>query len=171
MVTTRPRIAYPPDTALGELRTAELLVVSCLRLWVHAYRGCTCGYPDWSEGLERGGISAAGATGFDTLWRVVATTALRTLDIRPVYCMHLGEDEGRFLSLIGLLQHGRALDAEPILGDWCPASAVRLALAPARSFAIALAACRLWLPGDRIEEAPPVSHHMPVRSVDAPRIH
>jgi hypothetical protein len=153
------------------LRTSELLVVSCLRLWVHAYCGCTCGYPDWHEGLERAGIDIAGRTGFDTVWRIVATTALRTLDVRPIYCMHLGEDEGRFLSLIGSLQHDQALDAESVLAQWCPPTSVRRALTAAQAFALALAACRLHLPAGHLQETAPAAPGLTSLSMHAQRIH
>lgn len=171
MVTTRPRIAYPPYTVLGELRTSELLVISCLRLWVHTYCGCTCGYPDWREGVEQAGIGSVGATGFDTLWRIVASAARRALDIRPIYCAHLGDDEGRFLSLLALLQHGQVLHAKSVLTDWCPASAARLAITPAHAFALALTSCRLWLPAIPPEEATPASRLWMASATDAPRLH
>lgn len=146
MFTTHLRIPYPPHTVLGELCTAELFVVSSLRLWVHAYCGCTCGYPDWRDGFDCAGVENAGAEGFDTLWHIVASSALRALDIRPMYCAHLGEDEGRFLRLLALLQNDGPAGAESILGDWCPPGAVRVALGPAQAVANALRVRRLLLP-------------------------
>lgn len=169
--TTHLRMAYTPQTVLGELRTAELFVVSCLRLWAHTYYGCKCGYPNWRKGLEHAGISAAGAEGFDTLWRIVATTALQGLDVRHIRCAHLGEDEGRFLYLLSLLQNGRALEAEVVLSGWCPPTAVRLALTPAVAFATALSARGLQLPDDLPGQAESASRLFAVPTLDASRVH
>lgn len=163
------RIAYPAHTVLGELKTAELFVVSSLRLWVMSHSGPVDAYPDWREGLHRARIGTAGAVGFDTLCRILATTALRSLDVRSLTCKRLGEDEAWMLSLLGQLQHDRVGDAERILSSWCPPSAARLAITPARAFATALCARRLRLPAYLLEHAT-TSPAFGVE-VDRPRIH
>ena len=171
MFTTRLQTVYSPQTPLGELRTAELLVVSSLRLWVLSHGGHARDQPDWREGFRCARIGSAAAMGFDTVCHIVAAAALRNLDIRPLYCAHLGMDEGRFLCLLALLQCDRACDAESILSDWCPPAAVRLAVMPAHAFATGLSACRLRLASPHPEPATPHSLTFTAPALEGPRIH
>ena len=140
-----PARAVPPTQSLGDLFTAELFVVSSLRLWMLSHRNARVGYPDWHQGFLSAGICSVGAVAFDTVCRIVSTTVLRRLDIRSLCCARLGEDEAAFLRIIGMLQRDRVRDAEWVFSGWCPASAARLAVTPARAFASVLGCRGLWV--------------------------
>jgi len=154
MLTIHLRTLYTSTELLSELRTGEIFLVCSLRLWVLSHCSDPGAYPDWREGFQRAGIGCAGAIRFDNLCRIIATTAQRTLHVRSIYCARLGEDEALFLSLLGLLQHDRDLDAEAILRGWCPPAAVRVAMTPARGFAYDLRSRMLWVSAPHIETAP-----------------
>src|SRR6185312_2041936 len=153
MSPARPRPVYAPDTPLSELRAAELLVVSSLRLWILPYTAPTERHPDWRVGFRRAGLSDAGVDGFDALFRIVASAALRSLDVRCPRCARLGEDEAWLLQLGCVLQRRHFSEAAAILGNWLPPAALRIAVAPAERFAVGLAASGLHLPCRHAEAA------------------
>jgi hypothetical protein len=95
---------------------------------------------DWRAGFAHMHIDRDGEASFDALFGLVGASAIRSIDIRCKRCPHLGEDEGRLLQLVCLLQDDRLAEAAAILGDWLPAGTVRQAVGPAQVFAARLAA-------------------------------
>ncbi len=140
-----PPPAYPTDTPLATLNTAELLLVASLRLFALAHCDPDGG-PDWRGGLAASGAGRCAVPAFDALFGIVAAAAKRPLDVRCRHCPHLSRDEGRLLQTIGLLQHGRMFAARDVLSDWLPPAAVRLAILPAKGLASALMRARLFVP-------------------------
>lgn len=153
MPVSCPQPVYAPDMPVADLRTAELFVVALLRLWILPGTDPAGIHPDWRQGCVRAGIAAEGVAAFDALFRVVAVAALRTLDVRCLRCARLGGDEAWLLQFLSMVQQRREDDAAGILGNWLPPAAVRLAMAPARQFAMALAAHGLHVPRRHAEAA------------------
>ncbi len=171
MSTTHLQNVSPPESLVSELPTAEFFVLSSLRLWARAHNRAHHEGPDWREGLHRAGIGPAGVIGFDTVCRIVATASLRSLDIRTLHCIYLGETESWFLRLVGLLQQDRISEATSVLSRWCPPSALRLAIAPAQVFAFALRCRRLWLPATTPGHITKAAHALTVAQGNAPWLH
>jgi hypothetical protein len=153
MRTARPTPVYAVNEPLADLRTAELFVVSSLRLWVLPHRDPTGIHPDWRGGFVAADIDDFGAPAFDQLFQIVAAAARRSLDVRCQRCARLGGDEGFLLQLLSLLQRERTEAAAAILGDWLPPAAARLALLPAKGFAAALMEGGLSIPVRHAEAA------------------
>ena len=143
---TLPLPVYAGRTPLAELQTAELFVVMSLRLWVAAHRDPTSVALGWRTGFDAAGLDDAGRDAFDALFRTVAATASRSLDVRCPRCGELGEDEGRLLQLLSLLQRRRPGEAAAILSDWMPNAARRLAFVAAQGFAVSLLEGGLAIP-------------------------
>lgn len=135
---TPPPLVYGAETPLAELQTAEQFVVVTLRLWALSHRDPGGRHPDWRAGFAAADIDDAGCDAFDALFKVVTETAFRSLDVRCPRCVHLGDDEGRLLRLLSLLQRGRRSEAAAILSQWVPSAANRMALVAAQGFAVAL---------------------------------
>jgi hypothetical protein len=144
MFTTRTPHGYSPSCC-SELGTAELFVLSSLRLWFLSHCDRDHEYPDWRQAFQAANISARGTWGFDRLCCIVGTTTLRSLDVHWLQCARVGEYEACLLKTIGLLQHNQLEAAEAALLEWCPAAAVRLALEPAHALATALQSHCLWI--------------------------
>lgn len=144
MFRSRKASGYSPQV-LSELGTAELFVVSSLRLWFLAHCDPQYRYPDWRQAFARVEIGALGVWGFDRLCRIMGTTARRDLDVHWLHCGRLGDYESCVLRTVALLQRNQMEDAEAALLEWCPPAAVRLAVESAHAFATALAAHRLWI--------------------------
>ncbi len=136
---------YADDTTLFDLCTAELFVVTVLRLWAADYNRSTQ-FVDWPAAFRAVGIEQGCAPEFGSLMRIVAGTARRPLDVRVRHCRGLGHDEGLLLRLASLMQHDRLVEASEILGDLLPPSAVRLAARAACLFAAGLATAGLVVP-------------------------
>lgn len=153
MAYARPRAAYATDMPIQELLTAELLLVSTLRLWVAPYRDPEPVGADWRRGFEVARLPERASLAFDGLLRVLAIGAVRSLDIRCRRCPALGEDEALLLQLVALLQHARWGEAEAVLEDWLPTRIVPLALSPAKALATTLAAGGFVIPLRRAEAA------------------
>jgi hypothetical protein len=130
-----PRRAYPENTPMAELRTAELFAVVGLRLWAAGYRDTNDDGSLWQSVFAAAKIGTDGMTAFNALLLIVATAAQRSLDVRCTKCPSLGADEGWFLQLIGLVQRDCITGAELVLMGWLPPAAARTAL----PFAIVLA--------------------------------
>jgi hypothetical protein len=145
MTLTRPRPAYAADAPVAELRTAELFVVSSLRLWVLPHTDPGGLHPDWRMGFHCAGIEDDGADAFDAMLHAIASNAVQTLDVRCPRCPRLGEDEAWLLQLAGTLQRRQLRDAVAILGGWLSPAAVRIAVECADRFAAGLAASGLHL--------------------------
>ena len=131
---------------LSELETAELFIISSLRLWFLARLDRERLYPCWRHGFARMGISCRGAWGFDQLCRILGTTAVRSLDIHQLQCPRIGDYEAGVVRALGFIQHDRLKAAQSALLDWCPASAVRVALEPVGALADALHERSLLIP-------------------------
>ncbi|HWB50591.1 MAG TPA: hypothetical protein VG651_15890 [Stellaceae bacterium] len=129
-----------------ELQPAELFLICIARLWVLHHRHPDEMAADWRTGFAHMRIDSNGETGFDTLFALVAASAVRSIDIRCKTCPHLGEDEAWLLQLVGCLQRDRLAEAAAILADWLPAGTVRRAVGPAQAFAAGLAARGLVMP-------------------------
>src|SRR6185369_16585750 len=127
-MTSLPRPVYPANSRLDELQAPEIFLVATLRLWAAPHRDPTETHPHWRQGFAAAGLEDTGTSAFDTLFRIVATAALRPLDVRCVRCARLGEDEAWFVQLIGLLQRDRLEESEAILAAWLPPIAARIAL-------------------------------------------
>lgn len=140
-----PSPAYPDETLLSGLCTAELVLVASLRAFAAAHNDPEGGH-DGRGGLARSGAGCCAVPAFDALFAIVATAALRPLDVGCRHCPSLRHDEGRLLQLVGLLQHGRMFDARDVLCGWLPPAAMRLAILPAKGLATAMARGRLFVP-------------------------
>jgi hypothetical protein len=154
-----PPIVYAPDAPLSELRTAELLLVTTLRLFALPWRAPGRPCPDWRGGLLAADLDAGAITAFDTLFSIVTAGPRRPLDVRCPCRRMLGIDEGRLLQLVSLFQHGRWSLGEAILGDWLLPAPRRLAMSPAQGLAASLARGHLILPWRHPEE--PTLHRVP----------
>jgi hypothetical protein len=143
---------YAEDTTLFDLCTAELFVVTALRLWA-ARRGDSTQPADWPSAFRAAGIEQGGAPAFGSLMWVVAGAARYPLDVRARPCRGLGRDEGLLLRLISLMQRDRLVEASAILAEWLPAAAVRLAAREAGALAAALAEAGLIVPLRHAEAA------------------
>jgi hypothetical protein len=153
----RARSVYAEDTTLFDLCTAELFVVTVLRLW--AAGGADSAPPEycqseyWLGAFRAAGIAHGAVPAFGSLLRVVAGAARLPLDVRPRPCRWLGRDEGRLLRLISLLQRDRRVEASAVLADLLPPAAVRLAARAAGVLAAALAEAGLLVPLRHAEAA------------------
>jgi hypothetical protein len=126
MFSTRPPHRYSP-ALLSELGTAELFVLSALRLWFLSHCDREREYPDWRRAFETAGISGLGVWGFDRLCRVVGTTTLRSLDIHWLQCGRLSLAESlREHSLLIPVHGEEARSNEPVLRVNAPVASARL---------------------------------------------
>jgi hypothetical protein len=128
------------------LGTAELFILSSLRLWFLSHCDREHDYPDWRCGFENVGISTLGTWGFDRLCRVIGTTTVRSLDVHWLHCSRIGAYEACLLRAVGLLQSNREEAAEEALLEWCPPSAARLARDAAYALAESLRSHSLLIP-------------------------
>jgi hypothetical protein len=145
---------YPADMPIADLQTPEMFLVAVLRLWAAPYRNREQSHPHWRQGFVTAGLDDDGTAAFDSLLRIVAAASRQPLDVRCVRCVHLGEDEARFLELIGWVQRGRPGDAAMILLHWMPATAARAALPQAVLLASAMTSHGLAVP-HRVPARPP----------------
>jgi hypothetical protein len=126
MTFQKPRCAG--SVSLRDLGTAELVVVTTSRLWVAA----VCGpfrpnAVNWYDGLAAAGVAEQPAMAFHELMETIVTGVDGPLDFRPPHCRHLGQDEGRVLHLLSLLQHNRKYETAHLLSGWMPAASRRVA--------------------------------------------
>ncbi len=148
---------YEENRPLEGLRTPELFAVAAARLWVAPHRKPRQQHPDWRQGFRAAGMSDQAMRAFDALWRIVAASAHRSVDIRCSPCPALSPDEALLLQIIDTLQAGHDDAAAELLERWLPPTARRIALEPARAFAIAMADARLlFTPPSRQAEAIPL---------------
>jgi len=166
MFTGRPPHGYSPQQ-LSELGTAELFVLSSLRLWFLSHCDREHPYPDWRQAFETASIGKMGTWGFDRLCRIVGTTTLRSLDVHWLNCDRVGAYESSLLMTIGYLQNNQLAAAEIALLDWCPPAAVRLALEAGQAFATALELHGLLIPIREHETLRPRLETIPAPSMSA----
>lgn len=145
MYTSRPRIDHNAQISLKKLNTAELFVVSSLRLWMLPHYDPAHEYPDWRVGFLRANIDFDGETGFHTFCEMLAGGALEPLRVQALHCPCLGDHEAWPLRVVSLVQQDQLTAAQNILTQHCAPNAARLAIPPARDFARALRARRLWV--------------------------
>lgn len=148
-----PIPVYAADTRLAGLTTAELLLVGTLRQFALPSPARCRDDAGWSGGLVAAGIGVRAVHAFHRFFAVVAAAALRPLAVHRPNCAILGEDEARLLQLVSLLQRQRRAGAGAILADWMPATAVRMAMAPACVLAAGLAEAHLVVPLRHAEAA------------------
>ena len=150
-----PMPVYADGTTLGELGTAEVLMVTLLRLWVAERSGATGNDPalDWRSAFVAAGVAEQGVPAFGCFMDIIASTALRTLHTRPLRCAMLGTDEARLLQLISLLQRDRLVPAVEILADFLPPTAMRLARKVGKALADIFASANLVVPLRHAEAA------------------
>lgn len=136
---------YAPHAPLAELRTAALLVVATLRLWLRSKAGCA--QSRWRDGLWAAGLGANGLRAFEGLAGMIVAAASGERDVRPLRCSRLGGTEARLLELLRLAQEGQEEQALALLASWLAPSAARLAAPLAQDLADALGAQGLSLAG------------------------
>jgi len=145
---------YVAEMPLAGLKTAELLLLTTLRLWLAARRRADV--PDWRQGFAAAGLIEDGAADFDMTLRILVA-GVRRLDGRPAGHPRLSTDEARLLCLFGALQRGETGAAVGILQAWLPSKPLRWLLRYARSFVGVMAARRLILPDRTAEEGPHIA--------------
>jgi len=153
MFTKPARSAYSKSVHLTDLRTAELLLVSTVRLFVAVGSEPTVPVRDWRGGLKAAGVGREAGASFLSLFTFLAVTPRRPLDMRCLHCTTLGHDEALLLRMISLLQHNQCSEALEVLRDWLPPAAARMALLPAEGLAQALRTRGLIVPWRHIEAA------------------
>lgn len=142
---------YVAEMPLAGFKTAELFLLTTLRLWLAAQRRAAV--PDWRRGLAAAGLAEDGAPDLDMALRILVAGA-RQLDSRETFHPRLSGDEARLLRLFGALQHGDTGEAVEILQAWLPSKPLRWLLRYARSFVGVMVAQKLILP-DRMPEDRP----------------
>jgi hypothetical protein len=142
---------YVAEMPLAGFKTAELLLLTTLRLWLAAQRRASV--PDWRRGLAAAGLIEDGAPDLDMTLRIL-TAGARTLDSRETAHPRLSADEARLLRLFAALQHGDIGEAVAILQAWLPSKPLRWLIRYARSFVGVMASKKLILP-DRIPDDRP----------------
>lgn len=138
--------AAAPAARIGQLRTAELLVLAAARLWVADYLDPHRHGPNWRDGFRAAGLDRASGDQFDALFAVLAAGAIREIGFHRPTCACLGADEVLLLRVFCQLQRGRAEAAERLLAAVLAPAAVRLALLPAGRVAMAMAGAGIFLP-------------------------
>lgn len=139
-----PVPSYADHMPLTELRTAELLLVTTLRLFAESARHDVS--PHWWEGLMAANIPDDGIQGLANLFGIIAVSPRRKLAVACMHYRFLCPDEGRFLQLMALLQRKDEAGAEDILLNWVPPAAARLSIPYAQALADGLAVQGLLLP-------------------------
>jgi hypothetical protein len=119
---------YCDHMPLARLRTAELLLVTTVRLFAHSAR----------YGLSQ--------HWWKDLFGIIALSPRRKLAVAGMSYRLLCPDEGRFLQLVALLQRKDTGGAEDVLLNWVLPMAVRLSISHAQMLADGLADQGLLLP-------------------------
>jgi hypothetical protein len=137
---------YPADAVLGQLSTAEHLVVISLRLWALPYLLPQRHHPDWRAGLRAAGTAEASIGCFDSLLEVLFTASRNGIEVHRLECKGISRHEGWLLHCISLYQHDRVAEAETILAVWLAPNVATMAGSLAMQLASALDAARLIIP-------------------------
>jgi hypothetical protein len=141
-----PQSLYRYDRPISDLRTAELLIVTTLRLRAMQWRKPHAVDLDWRGGFEAGDLPLWAIDMFDDLFQIVAVVTPYPLDVGDLHYPRLGVDEKRILQILSLFQHAKNEQAKALLKDWLPAAACRLATYPAASLAVALQRAKFLIP-------------------------
>ena len=139
---------YVAEMPLAGFKTAELFLLTTLRLWLAAHRRAAV--PDWRRGLAAAGLAEDGAPDLDMTLRILIA-GVRQLDSRGTAHPRLSADEARLLRLFGALQHGDTGEAVEILQAWLPSKPLRWLLRYARNFVGIMAIQKLILPDRKVE--------------------
>jgi len=144
---SKPRFeSYEADMPLWRLRTAEVFVVTSLRLWNTGDFDAATEEPQWRLAFRRARIELRGALAFDQFCRMLVIAATRSIQVRTRGCCALSRDEALLLHVLSQLQVGRPWYAAAALAQFCTPLAARLTLTPGHTLAVTLAARGLWLP-------------------------
>lgn len=146
MTMMSSQAAHTSGMPISGLRTAEMLIIVSLRLFVLQWRKPSQANPNWREGLQAGKLPPWGITAFERLLHIFPAATRRPLDVCDLHCPWLSSDEGRFLWIMSLFQHSLNVEAESMLEEWLPPTAFRLASYPAASLASALQRANLIIP-------------------------
>lgn len=137
-------VAGRPMRNLGALQTAELFVLSAVRLW--------CGHDNTPcrRALVRNGFHAVNLTcahyaRFEELMTSVTGGTSRRFTTARSACAPVMHDEAWFLECFALIQHHRSSETTELLAALLPAAAVRVAAEALDSLAAALAGVGLHL--------------------------
>ncbi|MBU9264965.1 hypothetical protein [Burkholderia gladioli] len=131
------------DPLAGETDTAERVVLSAVRTWLHpgcgsnANAGARAAHT-WRDVLLEAGVHADGLDHFDLMMSTLACSASRPLDMRCRCAQDLAYDEASLLQAIAHLQSTRGEAAMRVLNDWLPAFSVSGVLKLTRWFSISL---------------------------------
>ncbi len=147
-----PPSTYLDDMSLSHLNTAELLLTATVRLYAVQARGGDYTGLDWHEGLLSAGVRPCAVVAFGIVLDAIFSTSQKALDIRCPLCPDLGEDEGKILQVISLLQQQRFGEAHAILGNWLPPLEQSAMIAPTAHLALACAGHGLRVPWRSREE-------------------
>lgn len=152
-----------------DLKTAEILTLWTIRSWV--WSTVEHGDPgrQYQHGLARAGCADA-APAFAGLLDVIGGTATRRIQIYKPCCTEVGEDEKRFLHILGAQQNGRVLEAFDVLTHLLPGAAIRISLKHAEAAAQCLARAGLFLP-DRAWNLEELSLTHRLRAPQATTVH
>lgn len=162
---------YVPDMPVAELRTAEALLVTTLRLWL-AERSNGVKAPrahdsaDWRSGFMAAGLEEDAAPDFDMALRILHAGAQPPLALRDFRHPRLAADEARLLSVFGHLQRGDVGSALTELQYRLPTRSLRWMLRYARSAAGAMNVRGLILPDRSLPTAAIMQRASPAAFVD-----
>ena len=135
---------YVAEMPVAGFKTAELFLLTTLRLWLAAHR--RDGAADWRQGLAAAGLLEEAAPDFDMAMRLLRAAARPALSSRDAGHPRLSADEARLLQLFGALQRGEISDAVAELQAWLPSKPLRWLLRYAGSFARIMVSQRFILP-------------------------
>lgn len=161
---------YSPEMPVTGLRTAEVFLVTTLRLWLaEKANGAKAprapGSNDWRSGFLAAGLEEDAAPDFDMALRILQAGAQPSLVLRDVHHPRLAEDETRLLSVFGHLQRGD-IGALMELQYRLPTKSLRWMLRYARSAAGALIVRGLVLPDRSLPSAAMAHRASPAAFVD-----
>ena len=145
---------YVAEMPVAGLKTAELFLLTTIRLWLSVQRNPRVAVADWRQGLAAAGLAEDGAPDFDMALRILSASAKPALASRDAGHPRLSADEARLLQLFGALQRGETGEAVGDLQIWLPAKPLRWLLRYVGSFAGMMAARKVVLP-DRSLSADP----------------
>ncbi len=156
---------YVAEMPVAGLKTAELFLLTTIRLWLSAQRNPRAVVADWRQGLAAARLAEDGAPDFDMTLRILSAAAKPALASRDAGHPSLSADEARLLQLFGALQRGETGDAVLSLQTWMPTKPLRWLLRYARSFVGLMATQKLILPDSMPEDQPRLRYaRAPVRS-------
>jgi hypothetical protein len=137
-------VAGRPFRNLGALQTAELFVLSAVRLWCDTEQR-PCRRALVRNGFHAVNLGCAQYMVFDQLMSTVTAGAQRPFTAALTCCAPLMHDEAWLLECLALIQHHRSSETTELLSVLLPAAAARVAAEALDSLAAALAGVGLHL--------------------------